>query len=56
MELFGENNQSEFEKWCKGETGYPMVDAGMRELNSTGFMPQSCSYDYRKFFMQTFAH
>jgi len=27
-----------FEKWCKGETGYPIVDAGMRELNATGFM------------------
>ena len=32
------NNQEEFEKWCKGETGYPLVDAGMRELNKTGFM------------------
>ena len=32
------NNQEEFEKWCKGETGYPLVDAGMRELNQTGFM------------------
>lgn len=32
------NNESEFERWCKGETGYPMVDAGMRELNETGFM------------------
>lgn len=32
------NNESEFEKWCKGETGYPLVDAGMRELNTTGFM------------------
>lgn len=28
----------EFEKWCNGETGYPIVDAGMRELNATGFM------------------
>jgi deoxyribodipyrimidine photo-lyase len=27
-----------FEKWCKGETGFPLVDAGMRELNETGFM------------------
>lgn len=27
-----------FEKWCKGETGFPIVDAGMRELNATGFM------------------
>ncbi|MGB1042298.1 MAG: cryptochrome/photolyase family protein [Tenacibaculum sp.] len=32
------NNKVEFEKWCKGETGYPMVDAGMRELNATGYM------------------
>ncbi len=32
------NNQQEFEQWCKGETGYPLVDAGMRELNETGFM------------------
>lgn len=32
------NDEAEFEKWCKGETGYPLVDAGMRELNTTGFM------------------
>ncbi|UCD60538.1 MAG: deoxyribodipyrimidine photo-lyase [Flavobacteriaceae bacterium] len=32
------NNENEFEKWQNGETGYPLVDAGMRELNSTGFM------------------
>ncbi len=32
------NNQEEFIKWCKGKTGYPIVDAGMRELNETGFM------------------
>jgi deoxyribodipyrimidine photo-lyase len=32
------NNEEEFEKWCKGQTGYPLVDAGMRELNQTGFM------------------
>ncbi|KGL64324.1 cryptochrome/photolyase family protein [Polaribacter sp. Hel1_85] len=32
------NNEKEFEAWCKGETGYPLVDAGMRELNQTGFM------------------
>lgn len=31
-------NENEFEKWCKGETGFPIVDAGMRELNETGFM------------------
>lgn len=32
------NNEQEFEQWCKGETGFPIVDAGMRELNETGFM------------------
>jgi deoxyribodipyrimidine photo-lyase len=32
------NNEEEFEKWKTGKTGYPLVDAGMRELNQTGFM------------------
>lgn len=32
------NNEKEFEAWCKGETGYPLVDAGMKQLNATGFM------------------
>lgn len=32
------NNEKEFEAWCNGQTGYPIVDAGMRELNTTGFM------------------
>ena len=32
------NNEEEFAKWCQGMTGYPIVDAGMRELNATGFM------------------
>lgn len=32
------NNEAEFECWCNGQTGYPIVDAGMRELNQTGFM------------------
>ncbi len=32
------NDEKGFEKWCKGETGYPMVDAGMRQLNQTGYM------------------
>jgi deoxyribodipyrimidine photo-lyase len=33
-----ENNEMQFKAWCEGKTGYPMVDAGMRELNETGFM------------------
>jgi deoxyribodipyrimidine photo-lyase len=32
------NNEQEFERWCQGTTGYPIVDAGMRQLNETGFM------------------
>jgi len=32
------NNPEEFDAWCRGQTGYPIVDAGMRELNATGFM------------------
>lgn len=32
------NNEDHFDKWCQGRTGFPIVDAGMRELNTTGFM------------------
>ncbi|WP_179334583.1 cryptochrome/photolyase family protein [Winogradskyella costae] len=32
------NNEEEFNTWCEGKTGYPLVDAGMRQLNETGFM------------------
>lgn len=33
-----ENNEAQFKAWCDGQTGYPLVDAGMRELNKTGYM------------------
>ena len=33
-----DNNEVLFQKWCDGKTGYPFVDAGMRELNATGHM------------------
>jgi len=33
-----ERNEKHFNAWCEGKTGYPLVDAGMRELNATGFM------------------
>ncbi|TLX78345.1 deoxyribodipyrimidine photo-lyase [Labilibacter sediminis] len=32
------NNKDDFKRWCEGHTGYPMVDAGMRQLNETGYM------------------
>jgi len=32
------NNEDEFKTWCEGKTGYPLVDAAMRQLNQTGFM------------------
>ena len=32
------NNETEFKLWCEGKTGYPIVDAGMRQLNKTGYM------------------
>lgn len=32
------NDEKEFRKWCIGETGYPIVDAGMCQLNKTGYM------------------
>lgn len=33
-----ENNEVQFKAWCDGRTGYPLIDAGMRELNNTGYM------------------
>lgn len=33
-----EFDEEKFQKWCEGKTGFPLVDAGMRELNETGFM------------------
>lgn len=33
-----ENDEVKFKSWCEGKTGYPLVDAGMRELNATGYM------------------
>ncbi|MEL6152823.1 MAG: deoxyribodipyrimidine photo-lyase, partial [Bacteroidota bacterium] len=37
-EVAWENDQAQFQAWCAGSTGYPIVDAGMRELNATGYM------------------
>jgi deoxyribodipyrimidine photo-lyase len=40
------NEPGEFNAWCEGRTGYPMVDAGMRELNTTGFMHNPSTNDH----------
>ncbi|GET24773.1 deoxyribodipyrimidine photo-lyase [Prolixibacter sp. NT017] len=37
-DIVWENKKEQFEAWCEGRTGYPLVDAGMRELNATGYM------------------
>ena len=37
-----ENNQEHFQAWCEGKTGYPIVDAAMRQLNETGWKHNRC--------------
>jgi deoxyribodipyrimidine photo-lyase len=37
-----DNNEALFEAWCNGQTGYPIVDAAMRQLNETGWMHNRC--------------
>ena len=37
-DIIWRNDVNEFQKWCRGETGFPIVDAGMRQLNTTGWM------------------
>lgn len=36
--ILWDNDREKFRRWCEGRTGFPIVDAGMRELNQTGFM------------------
>ncbi|HEY2122458.1 MAG TPA: deoxyribodipyrimidine photo-lyase [Chthoniobacterales bacterium] len=36
--LIWDNDESALRRWCEGSTGFPIVDAGMRQLNATGFM------------------
>lgn len=47
------NNKKDFKKWCKGETGYPVVDAGMRQLNKTGYMHNRCRMIVADFLVKT---
>ncbi|MGG6295332.1 FAD-binding domain-containing protein [Leptolyngbya sp. AN02str] len=37
-----ENNEQHFQAWCEGRTGYPIVDAAMRQMNETGWMHNRC--------------
>jgi deoxyribodipyrimidine photo-lyase len=37
-----ENNEEYFQAWCEGKTGYPIVDAAMRQMNETGWMHNRC--------------
>ena len=37
-----ENDEAKFQAWCEGKTGYPIVDAAMRQLNETGWMHNRC--------------
>ena len=37
-----DNNEDHFQAWCEGKTGYPIVDAAMRQLNTTGWMHNRC--------------
>lgn len=46
------NNENEFKLWCEGKTGYPLVDAGMRQLNQTGFMHNRVRMLAGQFFVQ----
>lgn len=46
-------NSSWFEKWCKGQTGFPIVDAGMREMNQTGYMHNRARLIVASFLVKT---
>jgi deoxyribodipyrimidine photo-lyase len=47
------SNERWFDLWTKGETGFPMVDAGMRELNETGYMHNRCRMMVASFLVKT---
>lgn len=47
------HNANWFKKWCDGETGFPIVDAGMRQLNSTGYMHNRARLIVMSFLIKT---
>ena len=48
-----ENNPTLFKKWCEGKTGFPIVDAGMRQLNTTGYMHNRARLIVASFLIKT---
>jgi deoxyribodipyrimidine photo-lyase len=49
-----QDNEEHFQAWCEGKTGYPIVDAAMRQLNETGWMHNRCRMIRGEFFNQRF--
>jgi deoxyribodipyrimidine photo-lyase len=47
------HNSNWFQKWCRGETGFPIVDAGMRQLNATGYMHNRARLIVASFLVKT---
>jgi deoxyribodipyrimidine photo-lyase len=47
------HNSNWFKKWCDGETGYPVVDAGMRQMNQTGYMHNRARLIVSSFLVKT---
>ena len=47
------HNERWFQAWCKGETGFPIVDAGMRQLNQTGYMHNRARLIVASFLIKT---
>jgi len=46
-------NSKWFKKWCDGETGFPLVDAGMRQMNKTGYMENRARLIVMSFLVKT---
>ncbi len=49
-----ENDEKLFQAWCRGQTGYPIIDAAMRQLNQTGWMHNRCRMIVASFLTKDF--
>ncbi|KAI3629380.1 hypothetical protein MIR68_012585 [Amoeboaphelidium protococcarum] len=49
-------DEKTFEKWCQGKTGYPIVDAAMRQLNQTGWLHNRCRMIVASFLVKDLLH